>query len=93
MKKPKITLTLVERKGPLGCHRGHQVGDTFDFDTERGKLCPMALHVAFPYVDILRYGGRLPPSQDGTIRFCCPDADVINVFRIQVEQPEEDPRG
>ena len=93
MKKPKITLTLVERKGPLGCHRGHQVGDTFDFDTERGKLCPMALHVAFPYVDILRYGGRLPASQDGTIRFCCPDADVINVFRIQVEEPEESSRG
>ncbi len=93
MKKPKITLTLVERKGPLGCHRGHRVGDTFDFDTERGKLCPMALHVAFPYVDILRYGGHLPPSQDGTIRFCCPDADVINVFRIQVEEPEEGSGG
>ena len=57
MKKPKIRLTLVDQKGTMGCHRGHRIGDTFDFDTERGRLCPMAMHVAFPYVDILRYGG------------------------------------
>ncbi len=86
MKKPKITLTLVERKGQCACHRGHKVGDSFDFDTERGKLCPMAMHVAFPYIDILRYGGTIPPGKDGDVRFCCPDADVINVFRIDVEK-------
>lgn len=84
MKKPKIVLTLIERKGDYGCHRGHKVGDSFDFDTERGKLCPMAMHVAFPYVDILRYGGSIPKGRNGEICFCCPDADVINVFRIDV---------
>ena len=47
-KRPRIRLTLLERKGPVGCHHGHQAGDSFDFDTERGKLCPMAMHVAFP---------------------------------------------
>ncbi len=83
MKKPKIKITLIERKGECGCHRGHKVGDCFDFDTDRGKLCPMAFHVAFPFVDILRYGGNLPLSKEGDIRFCCPDADVINVFRIE----------
>ncbi len=41
----------------MGCYRGHKVDDTFDFDTEREKLCPMAMHVAFPYIDILRYRG------------------------------------
>ena len=86
MHKPKITMTLVERKGHGRCHRGHQIGDQFDFDTQRGKLCPMAMHVAFPYVDILRYGGKLPCGPDGTVRFCCPDADVINVFAITVEK-------
>ena len=34
MSKPSIQITLVDRKGPCGCHRGHKVGDTFDFDTE-----------------------------------------------------------
>lgn len=82
--RPRITITLVERKGPCGCHRGHRIGDSFDFDTERGKLCPMAMHVAFPYVDILRYGGRVPGTDDPNVcLFCCPDADVINVFRIE----------
>ena len=83
MRKPKIT--LIERKGTYGCHRGHRVGDTFDYDTDRGKLCPMVMHVAFPYIDILRYGGTPPLSSQGDFRFCCPDADVINVFRLEIE--------
>ncbi len=86
MPKPKITITLVDRKGECGCHRGHKIGESFDFDTERGKLCPMAMHVAFPYIDILRYGGTLPTGRDGKIRFCCPDADVINIFELTVEK-------
>ena len=81
--KPRIILTLVEKKGECGCHRGHRVGDVFYFDKDRGRLCPMAMHVAFPYIDILRYGGEIPPSKSGDIRFCCPDCDVINVFRIE----------
>ncbi len=88
MKKPKITLTIVEQKGTCGCHRGHKIGDTFDFDSDRGKLCPMAMHVAFPYIDILRYGGTLPKGKNGEIEFCCSDVDVINVFRISVESQE-----
>lgn len=84
MSKPKIKLTLVEQLGTHGCHRGHRVGDSFDYDTERGKICPMAMHVAFPYIDILRYGGSLPCSSAGDFRFCCPDVDVINVFRLEV---------
>ena len=86
MKKPKITLTLIDQKGHMGCHRGHCIGDTFDFDTEGGKLCPMAMHVAFPYIDILRYGGKLPSQSDGSIVFCCPDVDVINVFKIEIKE-------
>ena len=45
-KRPKIKITLIDRKGPCGCHRGHKIGDSFDFDTQRGELCPMAMHVA-----------------------------------------------
>ena len=60
MSRPRVKITLIDRKGPVGCHRGHQVGDSWDFDTQRGEICPMAMHVAFPYVDILRYGGEIP---------------------------------
>lgn len=92
MKKPKIRIQLVDRLGTCGCHHGHQIGDVFDFDTERGKLCPMAAHAAFPYVEILRYGGTVPESRAGDVRFCCPDADVINVFRLEV-MTEDDGTG
>lgn len=88
MKRPKIKLTIVGRLGSCGCHRGHKVGDTFDYDTEIGKICPMAMHAIFPYIDILRYGGTIPKSKKGDIRACCPDADVANIFRIEVEPAE-----
>lgn len=81
--RPKIRLTIIEQKGCRGCHRGHKVGDSFDFDTERGQICPMALHAGFPYIDILRYGGSIPGEPQGTARFCCPDPDTINVFKIE----------
>ena len=86
MKKPKIKITLIDKKGACSCRRGHRIGDSFDFDTERGLLCPMAMHSGFPYIDILRYGGNIPPSSDGKIKFCCPDPDVINVFELTISK-------
>lgn len=82
--RPKIKLTIIEQKGCRGCHRGHKVGDTFDFDKQRGEICPMALHAGFPYIDILRYGGSIPGEAAGTARFCCPDPDTINVFKAEI---------
>ena len=81
--RPKIKITLIDRKGPQPCHRGHKIGDCYDFDTQRGNLCPMAMHVAFPYIDILRYGGSIPGQPDGTAVFCCPDVENINVWKIE----------
>ncbi len=83
-KKSKIRITITDRRGKLGCHRGHKVGDTFDFDTQRGNLCPMAMHCAFPYIDILRYGGSIPGQSEGTAEFCCSDADVVMVFKAEL---------
>lgn len=46
----------------------------------------MAVHAAFPYIEILKYGGTLPTSTAGDVRFCCSDADVVNVFKITTEE-------
>ncbi len=81
--KARIRITLVGRMGPGQCHRGHRPGDSWDYDTERGMLCPMAMHVAFPFIDIMRYGGEPPRAKCGEIRFCCPDTDVINIFKLE----------
>lgn len=83
-KRPKIKITVIERIGNKKCHHLHNVGDSFDFDNERGKICPLAMHVAFLYIDILRYGGSLPGENKNEATFCCPDKDTINVFKIEI---------
>ncbi|MCR5537141.1 MAG: TIGR04076 family protein [Succinivibrio sp.] len=87
MPRPTILITLMETRGPLGsagCHHHHRVGQSWDFDRERGDLCPMALHVGFVYADILRYGGQVPGNPRGTALFACPDPKVLNIFKIEV---------
>ena len=84
MSRPRVKITLIDRKGPVGCHRGHRVGDSWDFDTQRGEICPMAMHVAFLYIDILRYGGTIPGQEKGKAEFCCSDADTIMVFEAEI---------
>lgn len=83
MKRPRLRITLIDRKGSCPCHHEHKIGDSWDFDTERGQLCPMAMHVAFLYADIIRYGGSIPGQPDGTAVFSCPDADTLNIFRVE----------
>lgn len=77
-KRPWVRITCVDQLGECRCHHGHKPGDVFDFD--RGRLCPMACHVGFPYIDILRYGGTVPGNAPGTAKFCCPEVDTLNVF-------------
>ena len=36
--KPRIKISLVDKKGDFPCHRGHKIGDSFDYDTEREKI-------------------------------------------------------
>lgn len=74
----RIQITVVDQLGKCPCHRGLKVGDTFDFEKDRGKICPLAMHVLFPMIDILRYDGKLKSDV-----FCCPDVDTINVFKIE----------
>ncbi len=84
--KPKIKITLVDRKGECSCHRGHKIGDSFGYDTQRGFICSMAMHVVFPYIDILRYGGKPSASRQGDVCFCGPDSGVINISKIEAEK-------
>lgn len=83
-KRPRIEIECVDQLGRCRCHHGHKPGDVFDFDRDRGKLCPMACHVGFPYIDILRYGGTVPGNEPGTARFCCPEVDTLNVFMARI---------
>lgn len=89
-RRPRIKITIKEQIGPKPCHRAHKVGQVYDFDTERGKLCPMALHVLFPAIDILRYGGSFPwSSNPGKGEFACPDPKTLLVFEIERAEERE----
>ena len=88
MSRKQILITLVDtrgEKGSVGCGHRHRIGDSWDFDLQRGDLCPMAFHVAFIYADILRYGGQVPGNPKGTALFSCPDPKVLNIFKIEVK--------
>ena len=37
-KRPKIRISIIDRRGEKGCHRGHKIGQTFDYDTQRGEF-------------------------------------------------------
>lgn len=62
----------------------------WNFGSTNGLMSSGVPHVAFPYVEILRYGGTVPVSKAGDIRFCCPDVDVINVFSLEVVKQDEE---
>lgn len=83
-KRPRIRVSCVDQLGACRCHHGHKPGDVFDFDRDRGKICAMACHVGFPYIDILRYGGTVPGNEPGTAKFCCPEVDTLNVWLAEI---------
>ena len=85
MKRPKIKITIIDRIGKCGCHRGHKVGDTFDFDTERESFyAPDGYARCFSlYWSILRYGWVIPNQKMEAV-FYCPDVDNKQIFKIEV---------
>ncbi|MCI5773334.1 MAG: TIGR04076 family protein [Erysipelotrichaceae bacterium] len=83
----KIKITIVDQKGDKPCHRNCKINDTYDFDKDRGKMCPMALHVCFVYADILRYGGNFNGKK--TIDISCPDVDTLNIYRIELIEEDQ----
>lgn len=83
-KRCEIIIRVVDKKGEAPCHHGHVKGMELSWDHDRGRLCPMAQHALFPYIDILRYGGTLPGMKGNRFRVACPDAEVINIFEIEM---------
>ena len=40
MQKPKIKITVIGRKGPCGCHRGHKPGDSLILTQSAASCAP-----------------------------------------------------
>jgi uncharacterized repeat protein (TIGR04076 family) len=80
--KIEITIKDILEKGE--CPLGHEVGEKFNWPDDMGKICPHAVFVLYPAVDVLRFGGAFPWEDDpDKTSICCPDPNNPVVFEIR----------
>ena len=80
----KVFIEISDVLGDWKCPRGHEVGETFHYPEDRGKICAAAFNSIYPYIRILESGGTYPYFEDNgnTHKACCPDYKVIVVFKM-----------
>lgn len=76
-----VRITLASQL--QGCPNGHRIGDEWlvEGKTPAG-MCLSAFSSLAPFVMALRFGGDFPWESEGEATVCCPDPQVVNVFRI-----------
>ena len=89
-KRYDIKITLLSQIGK--CPAGHKVGDQFIVGGHTpGGICMGAFGSLLPFIMTLRFGGSFPwesNPDEGT--FCCPDPEVVNVFRLERIKPDSE---
>ncbi len=66
------------------CPNGHAVGDAWIVDGKTpAGMCLSAFQSLAPFLMTLRFGGEFPWEEAGEITVCCPDPQVVNVFRLE----------
>lgn len=82
----KYEIKIMEVNGD--CVAGHKPGDTYlmeGFKTP-GGLCIHAFHALYPWLQVLRFGGKIPWEKEKEVSLACPDHKnqvVVKVFRIE----------
>ena len=104
MGNPRYSIEIEVFEGPESvCH---QVGDRFSYPEDRGEICPWLLDSVESMIRVLRYGGTLPWTYEGTpyekqidpdgvttefVRCPDPTAAGIVVKIIRTRLPDEGP--
>ncbi len=79
----KIEIEVVNILEAGKCPKKHEIGNKFNFPEERGKICPAAFNVLYPYILGLQSGGDFPwEEKTGTCTVCCPDYKNPVVFKL-----------
>jgi len=88
-KRFDVRITLVSQLKK--CPNGHRAGDEFVVGSKTpAGLCMGAFASLLPFITTLRFGGAFPWEKTvGEGTFCCPDPEVVNVFHLKRELPEE----
>ena len=82
-KRYDVRITLESQR--KRCPAGHKVGDAFVVGRYTpGGICMGAFASLLPYITTLRFGGSFPwEANPDAGTFCCPDPEVVNVFRLE----------
>ncbi|MHA2352002.1 MAG: TIGR04076 family protein [Candidatus Thorarchaeota archaeon] len=91
MTKYKVTIEVIDIKGEGDCSIGQKVGDTYNYPEDRGKMCPSAFYVLYPWIMVMLSGGSFAEEGDGSdfMTTGCPDYRHQVVYKISRKVVEE----
>lgn len=87
----KVTIEIIEIQGDGKCSMEQKVGDTFNYPEDRGKMCPSAFYVLYPWIMVMLSGGSFTEEGDGSdfMTTGCPDYRHQVVYKISRKVVEE----
>ena len=91
MAKTKVKIEVVDILGSGKCSMGQQVGATYYYPEDRGKMCPSSFYILYPWILVLLSGGSFSYfDEDGTsIKLGCADYLHQVVYKLTRETVEE----
>jgi uncharacterized repeat protein (TIGR04076 family) len=87
----KVTIEVIDILGKGGCSMKQQVGDTYNYPEDRGKMCPSSFYVLYPWIMVMQSGGSFTEEGDGSdfMTTGCPDYKHQVVYRISRREVDE----
>lgn len=91
MVKYKITIEVVDILNNGKCSMEQKVGDAFNYPEDRGKMCPSAFHIIYPWILVMQSGGNYSFFEDdgNSVTLGCSDYDHQVVFKIKREPVDD----
>lgn len=84
MSKYKVKIEIIDIQNDGECSMGFKIGDVFEYPEDRGKMCPSAFYVLYPWIMVMQSGGSFTESGDGSdfMTTGCPDYRHQVVYKI-----------
>jgi uncharacterized repeat protein (TIGR04076 family) len=91
MPATKITVEVIDILGTGKCSMGQEVGDKYNYPDDRGKMCPSAFHILYPWLLVMQSGGEFSFFKDegNAVELGCADHLHQVVFKITREYVDE----
>lgn len=82
----KYEIRILEVNGD--CVAGHKPGDSYQMESflTPSGICIHAFHALYPWLQVIRFRGKIPWEEENQITVACPDHKnqvVLRVVRIE----------